>query len=93
MATRLDSFQYSPVNNLPPQKKHYEDTGYPLVVKLGTIENGDGDIYSYLEDAPVRDHKLREHLAHFGLDIGRFTKTQKTTLEMELDMNMKSVRG
>lgn len=31
-------------------KKHYEDTGYPLVVKLSTIENGDGDVHSYEED-------------------------------------------
>jgi len=71
------------------QKKHYEKTGFPLVVKLGTIENGDGDIYSYSEDASVRDPLLAQHLAHFGLDIKKFKKTEKTTIELELDANMK----
>jgi ubiquitin carboxyl-terminal hydrolase 5/13 len=60
-----------------------------LVVKLGTIENGDGDIYSYTEDAPVRDPQLAQHLAHFELDINKFKKTEKTTLELELDANLK----
>jgi ubiquitin carboxyl-terminal hydrolase 5/13 len=62
-----------------------------LVVKLGTIDNGDGDLYSYSEDSAVRDPKLKEHLAHFGLDIDKFKKTVKTTIELELDANMKFV--
>uniref|UniRef100_A0A183CAR3 Ubiquitin carboxyl-terminal hydrolase n=1 Tax=Globodera pallida TaxID=36090 RepID=A0A183CAR3_GLOPA len=70
-------------------KAHFESTGFPLVVKLGTIENEDGDIYSYDEDAPVRDPWLAQHLAHFGLDINKFRKTEKTTLELELDANLK----
>ncbi|KAL3119016.1 hypothetical protein niasHT_003799 [Heterodera trifolii] len=70
-------------------KAHFESTGFPLVVKLGTIENGDGDIYSYNEDAPVSDPWLGQHLAHFGLDIKNFHKTEKTTLEIELDANLK----
>ena len=56
---------------------------------MGTIADGDGDIYSYSEDAPVRDPLLRKHLAHFGLSIEKFTKTEKTTLELELDVNLK----
>lgn len=79
----------SGVNGNGHAKMHYENTGFPLVVKLGTIENDDGDIYSYSEDSPVRDPLLRDHLAHFGLDIKNFKKTVKTTLELELDANLK----
>ncbi|KAL3111566.1 hypothetical protein niasHT_012539 [Heterodera trifolii] len=69
-------------------KAHFEATGFPLVVKLGTIQNDDGDLYSFNEDSglmPVRDPWLDDHLAHFGLDINRFCKTEKTSLEIELE--------
>nr|CAD2190583.1 unnamed protein product [Meloidogyne enterolobii] len=84
--------RYAPMSGVKGNghaKTHYEETGYPLVVKLGTIADGDGDIYSYSEDAPVRDPLLGKHLAHFGLSIDKFTKTEKTTLELELDANLK----
>uniref|UniRef100_A0A915MVI8 Ubiquitin carboxyl-terminal hydrolase n=1 Tax=Meloidogyne javanica TaxID=6303 RepID=A0A915MVI8_MELJA len=84
--------RYAPISGVKGNghaKTHYEETGYPLVVKLGTIADGDGDIYSYSEDAPVRDPLLGKHLAHFGLSIDKFTKTEKTTLELELDANLK----
>ncbi|CAK5047548.1 unnamed protein product [Meloidogyne enterolobii] len=84
--------RYAPMSGVKGNghaKTHYEETGYPLVVKLGTIADGDGDIYSYSEDAPVRDPLLAKHLAHFGLSIDKFTKTEKTTLELELDANLK----
>uniref|UniRef100_A0A0K0ECA7 Ubiquitin carboxyl-terminal hydrolase n=1 Tax=Strongyloides stercoralis TaxID=6248 RepID=A0A0K0ECA7_STRER len=68
-------------------KEHYENTRYPLVVKLGTIKDGDGDIYSYDEDASVYDPNLTAHLAHFGINANTIEKTEKSTLEMELDMN------
>ncbi|KAL7078352.1 hypothetical protein ACQ4LE_002410 [Meloidogyne hapla] len=84
--------RYAPMSGVKGNghaKTHYEETGYPLVVKLGTIADDDGDIYSYSEDAPVRDPLLGKHLAHFGLSIDKFTKTEKTTLELELDANLK----
>ncbi|CAK5096803.1 unnamed protein product [Meloidogyne enterolobii] len=61
-------------------KTHYEETGYPLVIKLSTISDGDGDIYSYSEDALVRDPLLAKHLAHFGLSKNKFNKTEDTTI-------------
>ncbi|KAL3084714.1 hypothetical protein niasHT_031599 [Heterodera trifolii] len=70
-------------------RAHFCTTEYPLIVKLGTIENGDGDIYSYIEKAPVRDPWLGQHLAHFGLDIEKFHKTEKSALEKEMDANLK----
>ncbi|CAJ0572399.1 unnamed protein product, partial [Mesorhabditis spiculigera] len=71
-------------------KQYYDATGYSLVVKLGTIEqNGNADVFSYAEDDAVVDPNLRKHLAHFGLDIDCLEKTEKSTLELELDMNQK----
>lgn len=43
---------------------------FPLAVKLGTI-SGDGkaDVYSYAEDDMVEDPLLKQHLAHFGINM------------------------
>ncbi|CAD5207649.1 unnamed protein product [Bursaphelenchus okinawaensis] len=68
---------------------HANATGFPLVVKLGTIHNGEGDVYSYAEQDTVRDPYLKKHLAHFGLDLNKFQKTEKSTFELEMDLNQK----
>lgn len=48
--------------------EHYNVTGYPLAVKLGTItKEGKADVHSYAEDYLVEDPKLIEHLAHWGI--------------------------
>lgn len=51
------------------------------------MKDGTGDVYSYDEDDAVIDPHLVKHLAHFGLDPAKLEKTEKSTLEMELDMN------
>lgn len=55
--------------------EHYQATGYPLAVKLGTI-SGDGkaDVYSYPEDTMVEDPLLKKHLAHFGINMDGMQK-------------------
>uniref|UniRef100_A0A0R3RG58 Ubiquitin carboxyl-terminal hydrolase n=1 Tax=Elaeophora elaphi TaxID=1147741 RepID=A0A0R3RG58_9BILA len=68
---------------------HFDLTGYPLVVKLGTITKDDADVFSYDEDESVRDPNLKKHLIHFGIDMDKTEKTEKSTLEMELDLNQK----
>ena len=48
---------------------HYEETKYPLAVKLGTItSDGKADVFSYAEDNMVLDPYLKKHLAHFGMN-------------------------
>lgn len=73
--------------------QHYLDTGkkYPLCVKLGTITVHGGDVWSYAEeeDTLVKDSLLAQHLSHWGIDIMRLEKTDKTMGEMEVDLNMK----
>uniref|UniRef100_A0A914W0Z9 Ubiquitin carboxyl-terminal hydrolase n=1 Tax=Plectus sambesii TaxID=2011161 RepID=A0A914W0Z9_9BILA len=70
-------------------RQHYQQTKHPLVVKLGTITATDADLYSYDEDESVTDPNLAAHLAHFGLKMTDQEKTEKSTLELTLDLNQK----
>jgi ubiquitin carboxyl-terminal hydrolase 5/13 len=69
---------------------HYDATGFPLSVKLGTITEGgkEADVYSYPEDNMVEDPLLPKHLEHFGINITSLTKTEKSIAELELDQNI-----
>ena len=71
--------------------EHFNETGglYPLCVKLGTITPHTADVFSYApdEDDLVKDPKLGEHLAHWGIDIMKLEKTDKSMGEMEVEMN------
>lgn len=70
--------------------QHYLNTNHPLAVKLGTITpDGKGDVYSYAEDDMVEDPKLIDHLAHFGIKITQMEKTDKSMIELELDINQR----
>lgn len=69
---------------------HYRTTGHPLAVKLGTItKEGKGDVFSYDEDDMVEDPYLIAHLAHWGINITQMEKTDKSMVELELDLNQK----
>ncbi|CAG9856066.1 unnamed protein product [Phyllotreta striolata] len=71
--------------------EHYSTTGYPLAVKLGTItKEGKGDVFSYAEDDMVEDPNLIQHLAHWGINIANMEKTEKSMLELELELNQKT---
>jgi len=63
---------------------------FPLVVKLGTITAQGADVYSYApdEDDLVKDPHLAQHLAHWGIDVMRMEKTDKSMAEMETDFNL-----
>lgn len=69
--------------------EYYEQTKYPLVVKLGTVTSECSDVYSYDEDAMVVDPNLSNHLAHFGINIKELIKTDKSMVELEIDMNQR----
>lgn len=71
---------------------HYKNGGGggPLAVKLGTItRDGKADVFSYEEDDMVLDPHLEKHLAHFGIIITNCEKTDKSMVEMEIDMNQR----
>lgn len=70
--------------------KHFNECGYPLAVKLGTITpDGKGDVFSYAEDDMVENPNLIEHLAHFGIKTNQLEKTEKSMVELELDLNQR----
>jgi len=71
---------------------HYKNGGGggPLAVKLGTITmDGKADVFSYEEDDMVLDPYLEKHLAHFGINVSSCEKTDKSMVEMEIDMNQR----
>jgi len=62
--------------------------GGPLAVKLGTItKDGKADVFSYDEDDMVLDPHLEKHLAHFGIKTGSLEKTDKSMVELQIEMN------
>ncbi|KAL1463523.1 hypothetical protein WDU94_015268 [Cyamophila willieti] len=68
--------------------EHFKSTSYPLAVKLGTItKDGKADVFSYDEDEMVEDPLLAQHLAHWGINISKMEKTEKSMVELELDLN------
>ncbi|CAL8084871.1 unnamed protein product [Calicophoron daubneyi] len=69
--------------------EYYEKTKYPLAVKLGTITPEGAEVFSYAEDEMVEDPMLADHLAHFGIDLMRMKKTDKTLAELEVSANEK----
>lgn len=70
--------------------EHFEHTKFPLAVKLGTItKEGKADVFSYAEDDMVLDPKLGDHMAHFGINIASLEKTEKSMVELELDLNQR----
>eukprot|EP01041_Mallomonas_annulata_P000535 gene535-1023_t len=70
---------------------YFIETGkkYPLCVKLGTITPHGADVWSYAddEDCMVIDPLLADHLTHWGIDIMKLEKTDKTLAELEVEMN------
>ena len=49
--------------------------------------DGKADVFSYDEDDMVLDPLLEKHLGHFGIKVGECEKTDKSMVEMEIDMN------
>eukprot|EP01130_Rhizamoeba_saxonica_P009227 TRINITY_DN3751_c0_g1_i1.p1 TRINITY_DN3751_c0_g1~~TRINITY_DN3751_c0_g1_i1.p1 ORF type:complete len:786 (+),score=223.03 TRINITY_DN3751_c0_g1_i1:22-2379(+) len=68
---------------------HFEEKNlYPLCVKLGTITGEGGDVFSYhpSENDMVLNPNLQKHLKHFGIDMHKLKKTEKTMGELEIDL-------
>lgn len=76
--------------------KHYQECKargdtFCLCVKLGTITPHGADVYSYAEDEDdmVEDPLLKEHLAHWGINMMVMEKTEKSMAELQIDLNVK----
>ncbi|KAJ7481259.1 hypothetical protein B0H11DRAFT_2024866 [Mycena galericulata] len=63
--------------------RHFEETGHPVSVKLGTITpEGGADIYCYQCNDSKLDPALAEHLSVFGINVKTAQKTEKSLTEM-----------
>ncbi|EGG04845.1 uncharacterized protein MELLADRAFT_37211 [Melampsora larici-populina 98AG31] len=70
--------------------KHYNDTGHCVNVKLGTITaEGSADLYCYNCDDARIDSDLQTHLAHFGIELEKQEKTEKSMTELQVEHNLK----
>ncbi|KAJ7709528.1 hypothetical protein B0H17DRAFT_228731 [Mycena rosella] len=70
--------------------KHFEETGHPVSVKLGTITpEGGADIYCYQCNDAKLDPALAEHLSVFGINVKTAQKTEKSMTEMQIEHNLK----
>ncbi|KAF8211850.1 hypothetical protein K438DRAFT_1902808 [Mycena galopus ATCC 62051] len=70
--------------------RHFEETGHPVSVKLGTITpEGGADIYCYTCNDAKLDPALSEHLAVFGINVKTAQKTEKSMTEMQIEHNLK----
>lgn len=70
------------------QVEHATATKHPLAVKLGSLSaDGQADCYCYQHDDDVKDPKVAEHLAHWGINIADRVKTEKGMGEMQAELN------
>jgi ubiquitin carboxyl-terminal hydrolase 5/13 len=72
--------------------EHFKVTGHALAVKLGTISvKADGleaDVYCYSCDEMVIDPELNHNLSFLGIDTMASRKTEKSTAELNLEVNL-----
>jgi len=71
--------------------EHFEQHGEPhaLAVKLGSITpEGHVDVYCYACNDDKLDPNVASHLAYWGIDIAKQTKTEKSMTELQLEQNM-----
>jgi ubiquitin carboxyl-terminal hydrolase 5/13 len=69
--------------------QHFEASGHPLVVKLGTITpEGTASVHCYVCSDEVIDECLAQHLRSFGISVLEQVKTEKTIAELELEANL-----
>ncbi|KAI0344363.1 ubiquitinyl hydrolase [Trametopsis cervina] len=69
--------------------KHFEETGHPVSVKLGTITpEGGADIYCYACNDARIDPELPNHLSAFGINVLTQKKTEKSMTELQIEHNL-----
>ncbi|KAJ2805588.1 ubiquitin C-terminal hydrolase Ubp14, partial [Coemansia helicoidea] len=70
--------------------EHYQRTGHPVSVKLGTITpEGTADAYCYVCDDNRVDPQLATHLRAFGISVEAQQKTEKSVAELQLEQNLR----
>lgn len=71
--------------------KHYELSGHPVAVKLGSLSADDSnncDCYCYQCQDEVKVNNINEKLLTYGIDLAKSVKTEKNLIELNLDQNL-----
>jgi ubiquitin carboxyl-terminal hydrolase 5/13 len=70
--------------------EHYNNTGHPVSVKLGSISasKGTADVHCYACDEERLDPKLETHLEKLGIVLAEQQQTEASIAEMELEQNL-----
>ena len=69
---------------------HYEESGHPVAVKLGSITSeGTADVYCYSCNEERVDPELSKHLAHWGINLAEREKTEKSLTELQIEHNLR----
>lgn len=58
-------------------------------IVLGTITSTGADVYSYDEDDMVEDPNLAIHLSHWGINMMKMEKTDRSMADLEIELNQK----
>lgn len=70
--------------------KHADDSSHSVAVKLGSITpEGTADVYCYHCNEERVDTELGSHLAHWGINIAEWEKTEKSLTEMQIEQNLR----
>jgi len=69
---------------------HYELTGHPIAVKLGSLSGNEEscDAYCYQDNVEVKVLDLGKKLLKFGIDLNSAVKTEKSLVELNIDQNL-----
>ncbi|ODQ78695.1 hypothetical protein BABINDRAFT_162396 [Babjeviella inositovora NRRL Y-12698] len=67
---------------------HFEATGHPVAVKLGSLSLDSADCFCYQCSDEVQVPELTKFLGNYGIDVSSHTKTEKNLIELQLDQNM-----
>lgn len=66
---------------------HYNESRHPIVVKLSTVTpESTADVHCYECEEPYLDPELGPHLAYWGFDIAASEKTEKSLMEMQMEL-------
>jgi len=69
--------------------QHFETSGHPIAVKLGSLSKDVTDVYCYSCNDEITIPDLSSKLKTFGIDLDNFTKTEKSLVELQIEQNLK----
>lgn len=67
---------------------HFQESGHPIAVKLGSLSKDVMDIYCYQCDDEIVFPRASELLKTYGIDTTSFVKTEKSLVELQIEQNV-----